>query len=107
MGARALRQSRHDKEEEHWAGTILDTHLSSVKRVAFMHSCVRIFRDRCAILLRKMGNNNIYKPVLDATTGAPLSFVLALLAVTFVAVKLTSVSAVQPILNLALTHPPS
>ncbi len=52
-----------------------------------------------SLCFQKMGDNSIYKAIFDATTGAPLSFVFALLAVAFLAVKLTSVSPVQPIPN--------
>ena len=58
-----------------------------------------------------MGDNSVYKAILDATTGAPLSFALLLLAATFVAVNLTSVSPVQSLSNTnallqqELTHP--
>lgn len=45
--------------------------------------------------------DSVYKLVLDATTGAPLTFVLVLLALTFVAVKIATVRAAFP------AHPPT
>jgi hypothetical protein len=36
--------------------------------------------------------DNVYKWLLDATAGAPLPFVFALLAVTFIVVKAATVS---------------